>query len=302
MTQVNANGIKLEVETFGNPAHPSVLLIIGLSCQMIHWHVDLCRKLADQGYYVIRFDNRDTGLSTKLHNSGNPDIQQIVTTMMMGLKVDIPYGIKDMADDALGVLDALNIRKAHICGMSMGGMIAQTFAILYPERALSLTSIYSTTGDPASGLPRPDVMKIVFMRPPAEKNAFIQHTVETYRVLQGKGLPFDETFNTMMAIQAFERSYYPEGTGRQLAAILTQKNRENQLKKLTMPALVVHGTDDPLAQFPCGQETAAAIAGSKFVIMEGMGHELPTLSNPHWVKIFSELVEHFTAANKSEPI
>lgn len=298
MAQVEANGIKLEVETFGDSSHPPVLLIIGMSCQLIHWHSEFCQNLADHGYYVIRFDNRDTGLSTKMHSAGAPDIQELITSMMMGLKVTIAYGIDDMVKDTVGLLDALKIKKAHVCGMSMGGMISQSLAINYPDRIHSLTSIYSTTGDPTLPPSKPEAMKAAYKRPPAEKHANIQHMVEVYRVLWGSGLPYDEGFNTMMAEQAFARSYYPEGVERQVAAIIVQKNRKNQLAALTMPCLVVHGSDDPLVQLECGRDTAAAIPGAKFVIIDGMGHELPTLTNSHWAEIFQHLVAHFSTVLK----
>lgn len=293
MAQITANGINLEVETFGNSSHPAIILIIGLSCQLIHWHWEFCQKLADEGYYVIRFDNRDTGLSTKLNSVGVPDIQGLMASIMMGLKINVAYSIDDMAKDTLGLLDALKIKKAHICGMSMGGMIAQSFAVNYPERLLSLTSIYSTTGNPVLPPPKPEAMKVVYKRPPAEKHANIKHTVEVYRVLTGSGLPFDETFNAQMAEEAFDRSYYPDGVERQVAAIITQKSRKEQLAAISIPTLVIHGNEDPLVQIECGHDTAAAIAGSEFVLIEGMGHELPVLSNGHWANIFQYLIAHF---------
>lgn len=297
MAQVEANGITLEVETFGDSSHPTVLLIIGLSCQLIHWHWDFCRKLAEQGYYVVRFDNRDVGLSTKLNSAGAPDIQELLASIMMGLKIKIPYTIEDMAEDTVGLLDALKIDRAHVCGMSMGGMIAQSLAVKYPERLISLTSIYSTSGNPALPPPKPEAMKVVYKRPPAEKHANIQHTVELYRVLTGNGLPYDEAFSAQIAEEAYDRSYYPDGVQRQVAAIISQKSRNDQLSTLTVPSLVIHGTEDPLVQIECGYDTAGAIPAAEFLQIDGMGHELPVLSNGHWAKIFQYLVAHFKKAD-----
>ncbi|MGD9209910.1 MAG: alpha/beta hydrolase [Desulfobacteraceae bacterium] len=293
MTQVKANNIFLEVETFGDVSQPPVLLITALSCQLIHWHMDFCQKLADRGYYVIRFDNRDVGLSTKFHDAGIPNIQEILTSKMNGLNIDLVYDMDDMAQDALGVLDALKIKKAHVCGMSMGGMIAQTLAINHSDRIASLTSIYSTTGNSELPPSKPEAIKMVNKRPPAERNAFIEHMVEVYRVFSGNGLAYNREFNAKMAAQAYDRCYYPEGTGRQFAAILTQSDRRKQLSKLTIPSLVIHGNDDPLVPIECGYDTAVAIPNAKFIPIDGMGHELPVLSNRHWIEIFDHLVMHF---------
>ncbi len=302
MAKIESNGLQLEIETFGDASNPPILLIIGLSCQLIHWHFAFCRKLADQGYYVIRFDNRDTGLSTKFHSAGVPDLQEILTAMMLGLNPDIAYSLDDMARDTVGILDALAIDKAHVCGMSMGGMIAQCVAVHFPDRLLSLTSIYSTTGNPALPPPKPEAMEIVYKQPPPEKNAYIRHMVEVNRVLTGKGAPYDEKYNMSMAEEAFDRSYYPEGVARQVAAIMTQKNRKEKLAALNVPTLIIHGDDDPLVDLACGKDTAEAISGSKMIVMEGMGHDLPVLSNPYWSEIFNHLMGHFAGnySNKKQ--
>ncbi len=295
MAKIESNGLQLEIETFGDASNPPVVLIIGLSCQLIHWHFEFCQRLADQGFYVIRFDNRDTGLSTKFHSAGVPDLQEILTTLMMGLAPKIAYTMDDMARDTVGILDALSIKKAHICGMSMGGMIAQSVAVNYPDRLLSLTSIYSTTGNPVLPPPKPEAMEIVYKVPPPEKHAYIRHMVEVNRVLTGKGAPYDEKYNMLIAEEAFNRCYYPEGVARQVSAIVTQKNRKEKLAAVSVPTLIIHGDDDPLVDLACGKDTAEAISGSKMIIMEGMGHDLPVLSNPYWSDLFTHLIVHFTS-------
>jgi len=175
MAQVDANGIQIEYETFGGPDSPALLLIIGLAGQLIDWDEKLCQQLAQQGHYVIRFDNRDAGLSSKIEEAGVPDIMQTIEAQMKGETINPPYTIEDMADDAVGLLDALGIEKAHICGMSMGGMIAQTIAINYPKRVLSLISIYSGTGDPEEPQPKPEAMEFLLTPPPEEREEYIEH-------------------------------------------------------------------------------------------------------------------------------
>ena len=169
MAKATANGIQIEYETFGDPSGRPLLLIIGLGAQMIHWDEDLCQDLAKRGHYVIRFDNRDVGLSTKFEEAGVPNLVEIFGKIMQGEKVKPPYSLDDMANDAVGLLDALGIRRAHICGMSMGGMIAQTVAIRHPSRVLSLTSIYSTTGNPEVPQPKPEVLRLLITPPPREE-------------------------------------------------------------------------------------------------------------------------------------
>ncbi len=246
MAKMNANGIQIEYETFGKSGASPLLLIIGLSLQLIHWDEALCEQLAQRGHYVIRFDNRDAGLSTKLAEAGVPNIVQTIEALMRGEAVNPPYTIEDMANDAVGLLDALTIEKAHICGMSMGGMIAQTIALNHRQRILSLVSIYSHTGNPALPEPKPEAMELLLTPPPEERQANIEYTIKAFRTLSGPGFPLDEDWLRKIAAQAYDRAFYPEGVARQLAAILTQKNRKSELGSVAVPTLVIHGADDPL--------------------------------------------------------
>ncbi len=290
MGKVNANGIQIEYENFGEPDSPALLLIIGLAGQLIDWDEKLCHQLAQKGHYVIRFDNRDAGLSSKIEEAGEPDIMKIIEALMRGETINPPYTFEDMAADTIGLLDALSIEKAHICGMSMGGMIAQTMALNYPKRVLSLISIYSRTGDPEEPQPKPEAMQFLLTPPPTEREAYIEFGVKLFTTISGTGFPYDEEWLRRHMAQAYDRSYCPQGAARQLAAIFTQKNRKPALKSLAAPALVIHGTDDPLVRVECGKNTAAAIPGSKLVIIKGMGHDLP--HGGAWPQIIDAIVEH----------
>lgn len=246
MPSVAANGIQIEYETFGNSSGRPLLLIIGLGGHMIHWDADLCKDLAARGHYVVRFDNRDVGLSTKFGETGMPNLPKIFGKLLRGEKVKPPYTLDDMADDAVALLDALNIPKAHLCGMSMGGMIAQTIATRHPERVLSLISIYSTTGNPEVPQAKPEIIGLLTTPPPVEREAFIEHMLVVFKTISGPGFPPDEAWTRKIMGEAYDRSFYPEGMARQLVAILTQSNRVPALSSVKVPALVIHGTSDPL--------------------------------------------------------
>jgi pimeloyl-ACP methyl ester carboxylesterase len=215
MPNVSANGIQIEYETFGEPNSPPLLLIIGFGGQLIFWDDELCEQLAQRDHYVIRFDNRDVGLSTKLEEAGVPDIG----ALMRGEAIQPPYTIEDMAGDAVGLIDALGIEKAHICGMSMGGMIAQTVAINHPRRVLSLISIYSTTGNPELPQPTPEALGILLTPPPEEREANIEHTMKVFRAIAGPGFLFDAEWHRKLAAQAYDRAFYLPGVARQFVAI-----------------------------------------------------------------------------------
>ncbi len=290
MSGVIANGIHLEYETFGNPSGRPLLLIIGLGAQMIHWDDDLCQDLAERGHYVIRYDNRDVGLSAKFEEAGVPDLMDTFGKLMQGEKIIPPYTLEDMADDAVGLLDALGIRKAHICGMSMGGMIAQTFAIRHPSRVLSLISIYSTTGNPEVPQPKPEVTGLLIAPPPQEREACIEHMLGVFKTIAGSGFPVDEQWTRRIMAESFDRCFYPQGMGRQLVAILAQENRVPALAKVTAPTLVVHGTDDPLVPVEGGKDTARAIPGAQLMLIEGMGHDLP--HGGAWPRIIEAITAH----------
>ena len=290
MPQAKANKIRIEYETFGNPSSPPILLIIGLGAQLIYWDEPFCRQLADAGLYGIRFDNRDAGLSTKFDEAGVPDMAEVIGKLMSGQKVLSPYTIEDMAADAVGLLDALNIEKAHICGMSMGGMIAQSLAIHHPQRVLSLISIYSTTGNPHLPQPKPEVMGLLLTPPPEEREAFIQFHLNLFRALTGPRYGFDETWVRNLMAQEYDRAFCPQGAARQLMAILTQSNRKAALHGVRVPTLIIHGDADPLVSVEAGKDTAESVPGAVLKIMEGMGHDLP--HGEAWAQIAKDVIAH----------
>jgi pimeloyl-ACP methyl ester carboxylesterase len=265
-----ANGIEIVYETIGDPSDPPLLLVMGLGMQLIHWDRNLCERLAERGFFVIRFDNRDSGLSTKI-DAPVPDIRRA----MVGLHVDAPYLLEDMANDAFGLLDHLGIQAAHVVGVSMGGMIAQTMAIERPERVLSLTSIMSTTGERRAGRPKLRVWSVLLRRAPREREAFIDHFVRVFRMIGSRGMPFDEDRVRELAAATYERDHDPAGTGRQLAAILASGDRTASLRNLNLPVTVIHGRNDPLVPFRGGKATARAIPGARLIEIPGMGHDLP---------------------------
>jgi pimeloyl-ACP methyl ester carboxylesterase len=296
MPKASANNILIEYDTFGNPSSPSILLIIGLGGQLIYWDETFCRRLTEAGLHVIRFDNRDAGLSTKFDTAGVLDIMDVIGKVMSGQKVTPPYTIEDMAADAVGLLDALKIEKAHICGMSMGGMIAQALAIRYPQRTLSLTSIYSTTGNPRLPQPKPEVMRLLLTPPPQEREPFIQFNLTLFRALTGPRFGMDEEWVRNIMGRAYDRSFYPQGTIRQLASILTQANRQAALKGLRIPTLVIHGDADPLVPVEAGKETAAAVPEAELKLMKGMGHDLP--HGEAWAQIAKDIIVHTKKAGR----
>jgi pimeloyl-ACP methyl ester carboxylesterase len=290
MAKANANGIQIEYETFGVPSNQALLLIIGLGNQLIHWQDEFCQQIADNGYYVIRYDNRDVGLSTKFDEVGMPEIMEKVMALFSREKITTPYIIEDMANDAVGLLDALSIDKAHICGMSMGGMIAQTFAINNPSRTLSLISIYSHSGN-REFVPTQEVMEAMMEPIPEEREQYIDYQLKLFKLIFGTGLPFDVEFHKTVFARTYDRSFCPEGTGRQYLAIMVQKDRTPELRKLQVPSLIIHGDEDPLVPITGGKATADAIPGAEFMIVKGMGHVLPNL-NAYWSDIKNAMINH----------
>jgi pimeloyl-ACP methyl ester carboxylesterase len=290
MAKANANGIQIEYETFGNKAGRPLLLIIGLSLQMIHWSDEVCNQLADAGHYVIRFDNRDTGLSTKFEQLGIPDLMEVIKTLMSGQKYMPPYSLYDMGDDAVGLLDYLGIEKAHICGMSMGANIAQTIAIKHPSKTLSLISIYGTTGNPQLPMAKPEILSL-FMTPlPEEREACIDAFTNINRKFGGSAFPLDEAWCRMIMGQAYDRSFYPQGYIRNFAAVLAPEDRREALRSVTAPTLVIHGDEDPLVPVEAGIDTAKVIPGADLLIIKGLGHELPYRGA--WPQIVEAITAH----------
>ena len=278
MTLANANGIELTYESFGHDADPAVFLIAGLGTQMIRWTVPFCKALAACGYRVIRFDNRDTGGSTHFSASAAPDFGTLVTALMAGQRPDVPYTLQDMAADAVGLLDALAIDRAHVVGRSMGGMIAQIMASEYPARVLSLTSIMSSTGNPALPQAAPDIMAMLMRPAPdpfSDEVGFLTQSLAFARRIAGRGYPFDEDSHRRLILDEARRAYDPAGVGRQSAAMAVAGDRRPRLATITAPACVIHGADDLLILPACGRDTAAAIPAADFLLIEGMGHDLP---------------------------
>ena len=275
MAFVSANGLQIAYETTGDRASPALLLIAGNGAQLNFWEPDFCDMLAKKGFFVIRFDNRDAGLSTKCDTAGTPDMLALIRAAMAGQPVQAAYSLDDMADDAVGVLDALGIAKAHICGASMGGMIAQLVASRHPDRVLSLTSIMSNTGNPASPQGDPEALAAVVAPPPQERGAYIAHTLAVWRKIWSAGFPFEEERARRFLEASYDRAFAPQGMVRQNAAIIARGDRRAALASITAPALVIHGTADPLIPVAAGEEAAQAIPGARLLRIEGMGHDMP---------------------------
>jgi pimeloyl-ACP methyl ester carboxylesterase len=265
-----ANGIEIEYVTEGDPSDPVLLLVMGLGAQLITWPAGFVDGLRRRGFFVIRYDNRDSGLSTKFE--GLPDI----ATLLTGTDVSsATYRIEDMADDGAALLGALGIAKAHVVGASMGGMITQALAINHPDLFLSACSIMSTTGDRAVGAPTGEALTALLRPVATSREEAIQAGVEGSLVIGSPGYPTDETILRQRAAAAYDRSYCPEGTVRQLGAILGSPDRTTGLRNIDLPFLVVHGEADPLVTPSGGDATAAAVPGSKLLTFPGMGHDLP---------------------------
>lgn len=271
-----ANGIELCYEIFGAPNAEPLILIMGLAGQMIQWDEAFCQQLAARGYRVIRFDNRDIGLSTKMSGGKRLTPLELLKLRLLGIPIVAPYKLRDMADDTVGLMDALGITSAHLVGMSMGGMIAQETALSHPERVRTLTSIMSSTGNPRLPQPSREAATLLMAPPPKTRDEYIVRYAQTWKVLRGGGsFPLDEAKDRERAERNFDRGLNPAGVGRQLRAILASGNRKERLKAVKAPTLVIHGTVDPLVRPEGGKDTAASIPGAKLLMIEGMGHALP---------------------------
>jgi pimeloyl-ACP methyl ester carboxylesterase len=284
-----ANGLDLCYDTFGDPAAPPLLLIMGLNSQMIAWDDEFCSELARRGYRVIRFDNRDIGLSTRFDSAGVPDVSAAFMTVMQGKSVDAPYRLSDMAADTAGLLDALGIDKAHVVGASMGGAIAQTLAIEHPSRLRTLTSIMATTGAPGLPPPTADALAVLFKAPAADQAAYFESYAQTWKVLRAGSFPLDEARDLARAGQTWTRGLNPAGSARQLVAILASGSRKEALAAVRVPTLVLHGDADPLVPLACGVDTAESVPGAKLVVIKGMGHALPISM---WPQIIDAIAAH----------
>lgn len=276
MPKATANGIELHYEEHGDPAHPPMLLIMGFGAQLTLWPDELVEALAGHGFRVIRYDNRDIGLSHKFDGVKAPGIVKMTLMSKIGLKPKVPYTLADMADDGAGLLDALGIDRAHIVGASMGGMIAQHVAARHADRCLSLTSVFSTTGNPKLPPAKPEAMKALVTRPRSTDEAvLVDHGMMLARTIGSPGYPSDEERLRERTTASIRRSFYPEGPPRHLSAIVADGDRRAMLKEISVPTLVLHGEDDPLVPCEGGRDTAACIPGAKLKTIPGWGHDLP---------------------------
>jgi pimeloyl-ACP methyl ester carboxylesterase len=296
--KVKANGISIEVEDTGadgsQAGRPVVLLIMGLGMQLTAWPPAFIQGLVDRGLRVVRFDNRDIGLSEHLDHLGVPNLVWESLKHRMGLKVNAPYSVHEMAADALGVLDALGIAQAHVVGVSMGGMIAQRVALAAPERVLSLTSIMSSSGARYLPGPKSHVLGALLSRPSEySEQAIVDHYIKLFKVIGSPAFPVDEAALRERLLISTRRSFHPAGTARQMVAIAADSSRADELALLKPRTLVMHGKADPLVPFACGQDTARRISQAQFVGIEGMGHDLP----PGVVELLLQpLVPHLLAS------
>jgi len=281
-------GITLCWEAFGDPADPPMLLVQGLGMQMVAWPEELCKQLAGHGFHVVRFDNRDAGRST--HVPGPPPS----TWQLLRRRIDpVPYRLADMAGDAAALARALELGPVHVVGVSMGGMIAQTLAAQQPGRVRSLTSIMSTTGNRWKGQPALGLVRLLLRRTPDDRAGYVAHMTKVFETIGSKGLPQDTARVREMAARSYDRDHDQAAAGRQLGAIVASGDRTPELRAITAPTLVVHGTDDRLVRLSGGLATTRAIRGARLMLIEGMGHDLPSAA---WPEVFGAVAEHARAA------
>jgi len=284
MARVAANGIEIEYDVHGHDDGAPLLLVMGLGQQLTRWPMEIVERLVGEGFRVIRFDNRDIGLSTWLDEAGAPDMPAVFTAVAGGRKPDVPYLLEDMADDAAGLLDALGIARAHVAGVSMGGMIGQTLAARHPARVLSLVSVMSTTGNPAVPPATPEALAILYSRPEAtDIDSLTEHALKAQIVIQSPAWPVDPALERPKLKAAIERAHHPVGMARQMCAVIGSGDRREALKTITAPTIVLHGDADPLVRLEGGKDTAATIPGAELRIVEGMGHDMPQGVHPAFV-------------------
>lgn len=286
-----STGVELEYETFGSPDSTALVLIAGFGAQLLSWHSDLCQILADQGRYVIRFDNRDAGRSTMFEQYA-VDLHAIIAAASAGdldtVRASAPYSLQDMADDVVGLMDVLGLRQAHIVGASMGGMIAQLVAIRHPERTRTLTSMMSSTGEADYGQATPEAMAALLSPVPADRSGYIEASVKASRIWSSTRY-FDAEAVAGLAAASYDRSFSPASTARQLAAILGTGSLADQLTELAVPTLVIHGLDDTLITPSGGQRTAELVPHADLMLVPDMGHDRP---EPLWPLLAQALIKH----------
>jgi proline iminopeptidase len=277
MPSLNANGIRIAFDTAGDPKAAPLLLISGLGLQLTAWPDGFVEGLVDLGFYVIRYDNRDTGLSTKFEHAGTPNLALAWLKSLVRWPIHPPYTLEDMADDAVGVLSALGVARAHVVGMSMGGMIAQLMAAKYPSRILSLTSMMSSSGRRGLPGPAPAVKRALMRRPkPNDAEAMVEHGVQLLQAIGSPTYPTPEKALRRRVARALRRNCCPGGVLRQILAVAACGDRTPQLHAIVAPTLVIHGAADPMVPLACGADTAEAIPNARLEVIEGMGHDLPT--------------------------
>ncbi|MBL4906239.1 MAG: alpha/beta fold hydrolase [Sneathiella sp.] len=291
MGQVKAGKITLEIDRIGDPANPAIILIAGLGFQLIDWPRAFCETLAEKGYQVVRFDNRDVGKSQKLETLGVPDLAAVLEGKATGNFPDIPYSLDDMARDVIALMNALSLHKAHIVGMSMGGMIAQLLAVHSPERCLSLTSIMSTSGEASVSAPKPEVMAALTKAPASqEKQDIVDFGLRVNDTIGSPGFRWDRDALRDHIEACFDRGYCPTGYLRQMAAVFSAPSRRDILGKINVPTLVIHGLEDPLVPSSGGQDVADYVPHAHLELVAGMGHDLSPLLCVHLARL---MVPHF---------
>jgi pimeloyl-ACP methyl ester carboxylesterase len=284
VARVKANGIEIEYETLGAKSDPAILLIMGLGAQLTLWSDAFCEGLAAKGFYVVRFDNRDCGLSTDFDSWGQADLPAAIMKLMTGRKIEAPYLVGDMAADAVGLVEALGLERAHMIGASMGGMIAQVAAAKYPARTRSLVSIMSTSSRPGLPQGKPEAIKATLERPAtSDRETMVRHYMMLRRTIGSPAYPESDAEMRRLVERNIDRRYYPAGVGRQYLAILASGDRVELLKTVKVPTLVIHGADDPLLPKEGGRDVAALVPGAQLEIYPGMGHDLPTALTPRLV-------------------
>ena len=295
MTAASANGLTIEYESLGDPADPAIVLIMGLGMQLLAWPDEFCRLLVRRGFRIVRFDNRDSGLSSRVagQRSMNPMLAMIAARL--GLRVRAAYGLEDMARDTVGLMDALGIERAHIVGASLGGMIAQVLAARFPARVLSLTSIMSSSGNPKVSRPKKRALQIMMGRPPrgATTEQVTAHLVDVFRAIGSPDYPIERHELHERIGRWVRRAYDPAGTARQMVAIIASGDRRRLLREIRVPTLVIHGAEDPLVRVEAGHDTARAIAGAEMLVIDGMGHDLP---DPLLTTLADAIARHCSAA------
>ena len=295
---MTAAPLHIEYESLGNPEHPAVVLIMGLGMQLMAWPDGFCQELVARGYRVIRFDNRDCGLSGRAPGKKRANLLLAMAASALGLPVRTPYTLEDMAGDAVGLMDSLGIARAHIVGASMGGMIAQVLAAKFPQRVLSLTSIMSTSGNRKVSRPSKAARKVLLSRPADPKNpeSVIEHLVEMFGVIGSPAYPSSKDELRQRLGRSVRRAYEPAGTARQLLAIIASGDRRKLLKTITAPTLVIHGAADPLVPVAAGRDTAQNIPGATLTVIEGMGHDFPEALLPRLAAAIADHCDKILAA------